>query len=89
MNPIAPLVTSHAEGWLSIDSSLRNQIESQLVAGEFVVAWMISDIDELRQYRATLLALTDRRIFSSSATRSVNAWPLTEVEKLRTKDRAG
>lgn len=48
---------------------------------------MISDIDEQRQYRTTLLALTDRRIISSGTV--VTEWPLSEVEKLRTKDRAG
>jgi ATP-binding cassette subfamily B protein len=48
---------------------------------------MISDIDEQRQYRTTLLALTDRRIYSSGT--AVGEWPLTDVEKLKTKDRAG
>eukprot|EP00456_Euglypha_rotunda_P067886 TRINITY_DN589_c0_g3_i1.p1 TRINITY_DN589_c0_g3~~TRINITY_DN589_c0_g3_i1.p1 ORF type:complete len:729 (+),score=187.72 TRINITY_DN589_c0_g3_i1:4798-6984(+) len=81
------MVTSHAEGWSTIDSALRRPVESRLADGEYVIAWMISDIDEQRLYRTTLLALTDRRILSSGTT--FNEWPLNDVEKLRTKDRAG
>lgn len=49
---------------------------------------MISDIDQQRQYRITLLALTDRRIFSVSSN-DVRDWRLADVERLKTKDRAG
>lgn len=49
---------------------------------------MISDIDAQRQYRSTLLALTEHRLFSSTAD-GIREWPLSDLEKLRTKDRGG
>ncbi len=50
---------------------------------------MTSDIDHQRLYRATLLVLTNRRFLSSSAATGVQEWSLADIDKLKTKDRAG
>ena len=81
-------MASHAENWSSAETSLRTPVEAQLAEGEFIVAWMISDIDDQRRYRTTLLALSNRRVFSSTPA-GVRDWPLASVDKLRTKDRGG
>jgi len=88
LNPTTPEAASHVEGWSSVSSALRSPIETRLAAGEHIIAWMISDIDDQRYYRTTLLALSDRRFFCSTpeATRD---WPLSDIDKLRTKDRGG
>jgi ATP-binding cassette subfamily B protein len=49
---------------------------------------MISDIDDRRQYRKTLLALTNHRLISSGP-ESFHEWTLAESDRLRIKDRAG
>jgi ATP-binding cassette subfamily B protein len=85
----ASAMTSPPEGWSAIDSSLRQPIVSRLADGEFVVAFMTSDIDQERFYRTTLLVLTNRRFFSHSAVAGVQEWNLSEIDKLKTKDRAG
>jgi ATP-binding cassette subfamily B protein len=78
----------HVEGWSSVESSLRGPVETQLGDGERIVAWMISDIDEQRRYKTTLLALSDRRLFSSTV-ETARDWPLAVIDSLRTKDRGG
>jgi ATP-binding cassette subfamily B protein len=78
----------HVEGWSSVESPLRAPVETRLDADERIVAWMISDVDDQRRYRTTMLALSNRRFFSSTAG-AVRDWPLAEVDKLRIKDRAG
>ena len=80
-------MTAHIDGWTSVEPSLRGQIESRLDVGEHIQAWMMSDIDDQRKYRTTLLALSDRRMFSADG--QVRDWTLTEIDKLRTKDRGG
>ena len=50
---------------------------------------MTSDIDNQRLYRSTLLVLTNRRFLSREMTAGVQEWSLTDIDKLRTKDRAG
>ena len=89
MNEPPTPASSHIEGWLSVESTLRQSIESRLASGESVVACMTSDIDNQRLYRSTLLVLTSRRFLSSSVTAGVQEWPLSDIDKLRTKDRAG
>ena len=74
---------------MSIEPALRQSIESRLTPGESVVACMTSDIDNQRLYRSTLLVLTNRRFLSSELTAGVREWSLTNIDKLRTKDRAG
>ncbi|MBS0202574.1 MAG: ABC transporter ATP-binding protein [Planctomycetes bacterium] len=81
-------MASEIEGWSSVDSTLRGPVESRLAAGEHLVAWMVSDIDEQRQYRMSLLALSQHRFFCSTHA-EVRDWPLAEIDKLRTKDRGG
>ena len=80
---------SQVEGWLSVEPALRQSIESKLATGESVVACMTSDIDHQRLYRATLLVLTNRRFLSSAAATGVQEWSLADIDKLKTKDRAG
>ena len=50
---------------------------------------MTSDIDNQRLYRSTLLVLTNRRFLSSEQAAGVREWSLADIDKLRTKDRAG
>lgn len=76
------------EGWSAVESSFRSPVESRLEPDERVVAWMQSDIDDRRQYRKTLLVLTDLR-FIACTTDGTQDWPLANVEKIRTKDRGG
>ncbi len=89
MDAITGTPASPVEGWLSISSELRRPIESHLTDGERVVAFMTSDIDHQRLYRTTLLVLTTRRFLSTSVEGSLQDWSLGEIEKLKTKDRAG
>jgi ATP-binding cassette, subfamily B, bacterial len=77
------------DGWLNVDSTLRTPVISRLAAGEVVVAYMTSDVDSDRFYRSTLLVLSDRRILSQSTTGALQEWPLAEIEKIKTHDRAG
>ena len=81
-------MASHVEGWSSVESPLRAPVESRLAPGEHIVAWMMSDIDDQRRYRTTLLALSNLRFFSST-TDILRDWPLADADKLRIKDRAG
>ncbi len=82
MNP------QHTESWSTVETSLRSHVEAELAVGESVIAWMISDVDEQRRYRTTLLALTEWHVFSATGD-TVLRWPLESIDKLRTKDRAG
>ncbi|MBC8113115.1 MAG: ABC transporter ATP-binding protein, partial [Candidatus Saccharimonas sp.] len=50
---------------------------------------MTSDIDNQRLYRSTLLVLTNRRFLSCAAATGVQEWSLANIDKLKTKDRAG
>lgn len=88
MNPTSPAISSNVEGWSTVEAAFREPVESRLASGEHIVAWMISDIDEQRRYRKTLLVLSNQRFFSSTGD-EVRDWPLADVDKLRTKDRGG
>jgi ATP-binding cassette, subfamily B, bacterial len=88
LNASDPPVISPVEGWTSADVSVRKPVESRLAVGETIVACMTSDVDSQRLYRKTLLVLTDRRFFSSSPN-GVEEWPLSDIDKLKTKDRGG
>ncbi|WP_010582548.1 cyanophycin metabolism-associated ABC transporter [Schlesneria paludicola] len=77
------------EGWTRVASSLREPLIAQLAADEIVLAYMISDIDRERFYRSTLLVLTNRRFLSCSIASGIQEWPLSAIEKLKTKDRGG
>jgi ATP-binding cassette subfamily B protein len=77
------------DGWSDVDSSLRTPLLSRLSDDEVVVAFMTSDIDRDRFYRTTLLVLTNRRLLSQSAADDVHEWPLPDIDKIKTKDRAG
>ena len=81
--------TSPLEGWSSVDRSLRDPLVSQLAAGETIIAHMVSDIDSDRYYRSTLLVLTNQRFLSHSLVTGIQEWSLSEIDKLRTKDRGG
>jgi hypothetical protein len=50
---------------------------------------MTSDIDRERLYRTTFLVLTNQRFFSQSPTNGLQEWPLSGVDKIKTKDRGG
>lgn len=80
---------SPPDGWAAVDASLRQLATSNLQSGENVVAFMTSDIDQDRFYRQTLLVLTDRRFLSVSHDKGVHDWSLENLDKLKTKDRAG
>lgn len=88
MNSISADTTGHVDGWSSVDATLRSLVESRLAAGETIVAWMLSDIDDQRHYTTTLLALTGHRIFSVTP-EQVREWPLSAIDRLRTRDRGG
>ena len=89
MNVSPNSAAAPVEGWLSAEPALRQSIESKLLPGEAVVACMTSDIDHARFYRPTLLVLTTARFLSCSAAAGLHEWPLTHIDKLKTKDRAG
>ncbi len=89
MNYVHTSATSPPEGWSVFDATLRKPVEARLTEGEFVVAFMTSDIDSERFYRTTLLVLTNRRFFSHSAAMGIQEWNLADVDKLKTKDRGG
>ncbi len=89
MNTHSLAVPTEPAGWAVVAAALREPIVSRLAVGERVVAFMTSDIDQGRFYRATLLVLTDQRFFSHSVVTGLQEWPLSQVEKLKTKDRAG
>ncbi len=80
---------SFPDGWSAVESSLRQPLMSRLAEGETIVAFMKSDIDHDRFYRTTLLVLTNRRFLSQSQSKENQEWPLADVDKLKTKDRAG
>ncbi len=88
MNATTDTVALHSESWSSVETSLRSHVEAQLAVGESVLAWMISDVDEQRRYRTTLLVLTGRHVFSATGD-IVRHWALESIDKLRTKDRGG
>ena len=88
MNPTTDTAAPHIESWSTVELSLRTTVEAQLAVGEAVIAWMISDVDEQRRYRTTLLVLTQRHFFSTSGD-SARRWALETIDKLRTKDRGG
>ena len=74
---------------MSAEPALRQIIEAKLLPDETVVAGMTSDIDHERFYRPTLLVLTTRRFLSCSAASGSQDWSLDNIDKLKTKDRAG
>ena len=88
MKPTTATVALHIESWPTVETSLRTPVDAQLAEGESVLAWMISDIDEHRKYRTTLLVLSDHHVFSSTSD-GVRSWGLDSIDKLRTKDRGG
>src|SRR5262249_867490 len=45
--------------------------------------------DEDRQYRQTLLVLTNRRFLSQSLSSESQAWNLSDIDHIKTKDRSG
>ena len=77
------------EGWTRVSPSLRDPLIRGLTADETVLAYMISDIDRERFYRPTLLVLTNRRFLSHSMANGLQEWPLSAIDKLKTKDRGG
>ena len=89
LNHAVPSADSLPEGWAAVDLGLKQPLLAQLTAGETIVAFMASDIDSARFYRSTLLVLTNRRFLSNSAETGFHVWDLTEIEKLKTKDRGG
>ena len=89
MNVSPHPVVLPVEGWLSAEPALRQMIEAKLLPDETVVAGMTSDIDHERFYRPTLLVLTTRRFLSCSAASGSQDWSLDNIDKLKTKDRAG
>ena len=77
------------EGWLAVETNLRQPILDLLAPGETVAAYMISDIDRERFYRKTLLVVTNQRLMRHSLTTGVQQWPLSDIDNLKTKDRGG
>ncbi len=81
--------TSPLDGWPAVEASLREPLVARLSEGETIVAFMISDIDSNRFYRKTLIVLTNRRFLSHSAESGFQEWALSEIDKIKTKDRGG
>jgi ATP-binding cassette subfamily B protein len=77
----------------TIPDSWRNALEAQLEPGEIVLAWFAPDLDLPLRYVEQLVVLTDRRLIqlapAVAGAGRARAWPLTEVEDLKIKDRAG
>lgn len=81
--------TTFPEGWSGVEPALRKPLIGRLAVGESVVAFMMSDVDRDQYYRKTLLVLTNRRLISQSTSNGGQEWSLTEVDKIRPKDRGG
>jgi ATP-binding cassette subfamily B protein len=66
-------------------------VTSHLHTGESVRAIVESDIDAGQRFRTTWVVLTDRRLLSigAEADQPTEAWALADVERLKTRDRAG
>lgn len=67
-------------------------VQSCLEPGEELVASFLSDADEHRNFRKTLLVLTNRRLMARSAEPDGDGsvdWGLGDIEKLKLRDRGG
>ncbi len=84
---------SHA----AIPAAWRDVLRSQLVAGEAVLAWLETDLDEGLHYARALVVLTDRRFIASASFRvrdaknaappagiAWQAWDLAGIAELKT-----
>lgn len=63
-----------------------------LDADETVAAWVHCDVDTERKFRSTYTVLTNRRLFNIAAAgedRPKQSWPLSQVVKIKTRDRSG
>ncbi len=87
----SPPTTTQDDG-SGVPRAVWDAVQKSLAAGEEVVASFLSDADQERQFRKTLLVLTNRRLLSQSENSGPDGpseWPLAEIEKLRLRDRSG
>lgn len=67
-------------------------VQRELGSDEEIVASFLSDSDEERRFRNTLLVLTNRRLVAQPAEangEATQSWLLTDVDRLKIRDRAG
>lgn len=75
-----------------IPPSVWEGVQRGLEPGEEILASFLSDADEHRRFRNTLLVLTNRRLVAQPAEangEASRAWPLTEIDRLKLRDRSG
>ncbi|MBV8466263.1 MAG: ATP-binding cassette domain-containing protein [Burkholderiales bacterium] len=74
----------------ALPATWRNELTTQLAAGETVLAWLTPDLDAQLRFREGLLAVTDRRVLSRAAGDSNwQSWPITAGLKIVHHDHAG
>lgn len=69
--------------------ALPASVAAHLLPGERVVAWVNCDIDRQRRFRNTFAVLTNHRLLNISLDGRAEAWPLTQVARIKTRDRSG
>ncbi|MFO0958416.1 MAG: ABC transporter ATP-binding protein [Isosphaeraceae bacterium] len=72
----------------TLPDAWRKPIGGRLAPGESIRAWFETDLDPDLQYRAGVVALTDRRILAGDD-RAVSEWPLTGVVGLKAREHGG
>lgn len=75
-----------------IPPSVWEAVQHGLEPGEEILASFLSEADEHRRFRNTLLVLTNRRLVAQPAEangEASRAWPLTDIDRLRLRDRGG
>ncbi len=74
-----------------IPPSVWEAVQRQLQPGEEILASFLSDADQQRNFRNTLIVLTSRQILAQPANSQLpsETWPLDDVSRLKLRDRAG
>lgn len=75
-----------------IPPSTWEAIQRQLWADEQIIASFLSDADQQRNFRNTLLVLTNQRLIAQPADGSPESpleWPLMDISRLKLHDRSG
>jgi ATP-binding cassette subfamily B protein len=87
-----PRPGGHYSDGTQVPPQVWEAVQARLEPGEELVASFLSDADEQRFYRKTLLVLTNRRLLARSALPEADSfvsWPLAEIDKLAVRDRGG
>lgn len=89
--PLASVIVLSVSASAS-SSTIPTVISRSLDPQETLVAWVHCDVDTERKFRSTYTVLTTRRLFNIAATGEAQpqqSWPLSQVAKIKTRDRSG